>query len=60
MLLLALFATAATPQSAARVTVLIARRREVTEQEWERLGRKREVIRAENGRQFKIRLIEFE
>lgn len=59
MLLLAALA-AATPQFPARATVRIVRAQKVDSQEWQRPGRKREIVRSEYGRPVRIRVIEFE
>ena len=60
MLFLAALA-AATPQpQPARVTVRIVRAQPVDRSAWEKSARRREVVRSEDGRRVKIRLIEFE
>ena len=61
MLLFAVVASSiANPRPPARVTVRIVRAQTMTEKDWERSARKREIIRSENGRLLRIRLIEFE
>jgi hypothetical protein len=60
LLLAAIAASVTGPRLPARVTARIVRAQAVTKQDWERLGRKREIVRSENERPLRIRLIEFE
>lgn len=59
MLFLAAIAAAATPQQV-RASVRIVKAQRVTQEEWERSTRRREIVVKEGGRKVTIRLIEFE
>jgi hypothetical protein len=59
MLFLVAIAAAATPQRV-RASVRIVKAQRVTQEEWERSTRRREIVVKEGGRKVTIRLIEFE
>ena len=60
LLLAAIAASVTSPHLSARVTVRIVRAQPVTKQEWDRLRRAREIVRSDNGRRVRIRLIDFD
>jgi len=60
VLLPAVIAAIATPNVQARATVRIVQAQRVNKDEWERSGRKREIVIREGERKVMVRLIEFE